>query len=185
MTFAICLFLFQLANASLLPLVVEGLVYQGEKSSSLIVSALIVLPQIIVAVMAPWVGRQAKSWGRLPLLLIGFAALPIRALLFALLIDSPLLVAFQLLDGISGAVVGVLTPLVIADMTSGTGRFNLAQGIVGTVSGIGASLGTTLFGLAAVSFGRTGAFLSIAWVGLLAVLPLWLLMPETRPSTEQ
>jgi MFS family permease len=185
MTFAICLFLFQLANASLLPLVVEGLVYQGERSSSLIVSALIVLPQIIVALMAPWVGRQAKSWGRLPLLLIGFAALPIRALLFALLTDSPLLVAVQLLDGISGAVVGVLTPLVIADMTSGTGRFNLAQGIVGTASGIGASLGTTLFGLAAVSFGRTGAFLSIASVGLLAALTLWFLMPETRPSTEQ
>ena len=185
MTFAICLFLFQLANASLLPLVVEGLVYQGEKSSSLIVSALIVLPQIIVAVMAPWVGRQAKSWGRLPLLLIGFAALPIRALLFALPIDSPLLVAFQLLDGISGAVVGVLTPLVIADMTSGTGRFNLAQGIVGTVSGIGASLSTTLFGLVAASFGRSGVFLSIASVGLLAALTLWFLMPETRPSIEQ
>jgi MFS family permease len=185
LTFAICLFLFQFANASLLPLVVEGLVYQGEKSSSLIVSALIVLPQIVVALIAPWVGRQAKSWGRLPLLLIGFAALPVRALLFALLIDSPLLVVFQLLDGISGAVVGVLTPLVIADMTSGTGRFNLAQGIVGTVSGIGASLSTTLFGLVAVSFGRTGVFLSIAAVGLLAALTLWLLMPETRPSTEQ
>jgi MFS family permease len=185
MTFAICLFLFQLANASLLPLVVEGLVYQGEKSSSLIVSALIVVPQIIVALTAPWVGRQAKSWGRLPLLVIGFAALPVRALLFVAVIDSPLLVVVQLLDGISGAVVGVLTPLVIADMTSGTGRFNLAQGIVGTVSGIGASLGTTLFGLVAVSFGRTGVFLSIAAVGLLAALTLWFLMPETRPSTEQ
>jgi MFS family permease len=183
--FAVCLFLFQLANASVLPLVVEGLVYQGDKSSSLIVSALIVLPQIIVALMAPWVGRQAKSWGRLPLLLIGFAALPVRALLFAVLADSPLLVAVQLLDGISGAVVGVLTPLVIADVTSGTGRFNLAQGIVGTASGIGASLGTTLFGLAAVSLGRTGAFLSIASAGLLAVLTLWFLMPETRPASEQ
>ena len=183
--FAVCLFLFQLANASVLPLVVEGLVYQGEKSSSLIVSALIVVPQIIVALMAPWVGREAKSWGRLPLLLIGFAALPVRALLFAALSDSPLLVVVQLLDGISGAVVGVLTPLVIADVTSGTGRFNLAQGIVGTASGVGASLGTTLFGLAAVSFGRGGAFLSIAAVGLLAALTLWFLMPETRPSAEQ
>ena len=110
--------------------------------------------------------------------------MPVRALLFALLIDSPLLVVVQLLDGISGAVVGVLTPLVIADMTSGTGRFNLAQGTVGTVSGIGASL-STLFGLVAVSFGRTGVFVSIAAVGLLAALTLWFLMPETRPSTEQ
>lgn len=185
LTFATCLFLFQLANASVLPLVVEALVYQGERRSSLIVSALIVLPQIIVAVMAPWVGRQAKSWGRRPLLLIGLAALPIRALLFAWVLNPPLVVGFQLLDGISGAVLGVLTALVIADVTSGTGRFNLAQGIIGTASGIGASLSTTLFGLVAVSFGRTVVFLSIASVALLAALTLWFFMPETKPSTKQ
>ena len=182
LAFASCLFLFQLANASMLPLVVEALVYEGERSSSLVVSALIVLPQILVALMAPWVGRQAKSWGRRPLLLIGFAALPVRALLFALVLDPPLLIVFQLLDGISGAVLGVLTALVIADLTGGTGRFNLAQGMVGTASGIGASLSTTLFGLLAAGFGRTAAFVSIASVGLLAVLILWFLMPETKPS---
>ncbi|HZD28355.1 MAG TPA: MFS transporter [Xanthobacteraceae bacterium] len=166
----------------MLPLVVEALVYEGERSSSLVVSALIVLPQILVALMAPWVGRQAKSWGRRPLLLIGFAALPVRALLFALVLDPPLLIVFQLLDGISGAVLGVLTALVIADLTGGTGRFNLAQGMVGTASGIGASLSTTLFSLLAAGFGRTAAFVSIASVGLLAVLILWFLMPETKPS---
>jgi MFS family permease len=185
LTFGACLFLFQLANASVLPLVVEDLVYQGEKRSSLVVSALIVLPQIIVAVTAPWVGQWAKNWGRRPLLLIGLAALPIRALLFASVVDPTLVVAFQLLDGISGAVLGVLTALVIADVTGGTGRFNLAQGIVGTASGIGASLGTTLFGLVAASFGRTAVFLSIASVALLAVAILWFFMPETRPSTER
>src|SRR5215468_2141485 len=142
------LFLFQLANASILPLAGEALIYQGDSRSSLIVSALIVLPQIIVALMAPWVGR---NWGRRPLLLIGFGALPVRAFLFSLGTDPPLLLAFQLLDGVSGAVVGVLTALVIADATNGTGRFNLAQGLIGTASGIGASLSTALFGLIAVS----------------------------------
>ena len=185
LTFGACLFLFQLANASVLPLVVEDLVYQGEKRSSLVVSALIVLPQIIVAVTAPWVGQWAKNWGRRPLLLIGLAALPIRALLFASVVDPTLVVAFQLLDGISGAVLGVLTPLVIADVTDGTGRFNLAQGIVVTASGIGASLGTALFGVVAAGFGRTAVFLSIASVALLAVVILWFFMPETRPSTER
>jgi MFS family permease len=185
LTFATCLFLFQLANASVLPLVVEALAYQEAEHSSLTISVLIILPQIIVALMAPWVGRQAKNWGRRPLLLIGFGALPIRALLFASVINGPLVVGFQVLDGISGAVLGVLTALVIADVTSGTGRFNLAQGILGTVSGIGASLSTTLFGLIAVSFGRTTVFLSIASVALLAALVVWFLMPETRPSTGQ
>ena len=179
-----CLFFFQFANASVLPLVGEALIYQGDSRSSLIVSALIVLPQIIVAVIAPWVGSQAKNWGRRPLLLIGFGALPIRALLFALVTDPLLLLLFQLLDGISGAVIGVLTALVIADVTNGTGRFNLAQGLVGTASGIGASLSTALFGLIATNFGRTVVFLSIALVALVAVLILWFLMPETRPSTK-
>src|SRR5262245_62766756 len=75
------------------------------------VSSLIILPQIIVVLMAPWVGRQAKSWGRRPLLLIGFGALPIRALLFASVTDPSLLLCLQVLDGISGAVLGVLTAL--------------------------------------------------------------------------
>src|SRR6201984_1379127 len=182
LTFGGCLFLFQLANASVLPLVVEDLVYQGEKRSSLVVSALIVLPQIIVAVTAPWVGQWAKNWGRRPLLVIGLAALPIRALLFASVVDPTLVVAFQLLDGISGAVLGVLTALVIADVTGGTGRFNLAQGLAGTASGIGASLSTTLFGLLAGGFGRAAAFVGIAAVGLVAVLIVWFFMPETKPS---
>jgi MFS family permease len=181
---AVCLFLFQLGNASMLPLAGESLIYQGESRSSLIVSALIVLPQIVVAAMAPWVGRAANDWGRRPLLLIGLGALPIRALLFALIPDPQWLLAFQLLDGVSGAVVGVLTALVIADLTNGTGRFNLAQGLVGTASGIGASLSTALFGVVAVSFGRTVVFLSIAAAALVAVLILWLLMPETRAATK-
>jgi MFS family permease len=176
-----CLFFFQFANASVLPLVGEALIYQGDRRSSLIVSALIVLPQIVVAVIAPWVGRQAKNWGRRPLLLIGLGALPIRALLFMFITDPPLLLLVQLLDGVSGAVIGVLTALVIADLTNGTGRFNLSQGLVGTVSGIGASLSTSVFGLTAASFGHTVAFLSMASVALLAVLIAWFAMPETRP----
>ena len=108
--------------------------------------------------------------------------MPVRALLFSLGTDPPLLLAFQLLDGVSGAVVGVMTALVIADATNGTGRFNLAQGLVGTASGIGASLSTALFGLIAVSFGRTIVFLSIASVALVAALIIWFWMPETKPS---
>ena len=175
-----CLFFFQFANASVLPLVGEALIYQADSRSSLIVSALIVLPQIIVAVIAPWVGIQAENWGRRPLLLIGLGALPIRALLFMSITDPPLLLLSQLLDGISGAVIGVLTALIIADLTNGTGRFNLSQGLVGTASGVGASLSTAVFGLVAASFGRTVVFLSIALVALLAVLIAWFAMPETR-----
>src|ERR1700689_1334763 len=183
--FAGCVFLFQLANASMLPLAGEALAYSKETLSSLIVSALIMVPQIIVAVRAPWTGRRANMWGRRPLLLVGFAALPIRALVFAWSADPTVLIIAQILDGVSGTMLGVLTALTIVDLTAGTGRFNLAQGFVGTISGIGASLSTTLSGLVAGSLGRAAGFLGIAAVALAAVLLLWLLMPETNPSNSK
>jgi len=184
LTFASCAFLFQLANASMLPLAGESLVYSEVPFSSLIVSALIIVPQVIVALMAPWAGRQARVWGRRPLLLLGFAALPMRALLFAWTTDPTVLVAAQVLDGLSGTMLGVLTALVVADLTKGTGRFNLAQGFVGTMSGVGASLSTTLSSQVAGSLGRAAGFIGIAAVGLAAVVLLWSLMPETRPPDE-
>jgi MFS family permease len=180
--FAGCVFLFQMANASMLPLAGEAFAYSKDALSSLIVSALIMFPQVIVAIIAPWAGRWANTWGRRPLLLVGFAALPIRALLFAWTTNPTILIAAQILDGVSGTMLGVLTALIVADLTMGTGRFNLAQGFVGTISGIGASLSTTLSGLVAGSLGRAAAFLGIAAVALAAVLLLWLLMPETNPS---
>jgi MFS family permease len=183
--FATGLFLFQLANASVLPLAGEILARKSQAHSSLVISALIIVPQIIVSLMVPSVGRQAQDRGRRPLLLIGFAALPIRALGFALISDPLLLLAVQALDGISATVLGVLTALVIADLTGGTGRFNLAQGIVGTASGIGATISTTLSGLVAERLGPSAAFLCIAATALLGTLIIWFLMPETKLLTER
>lgn len=185
LVFAGCVFLFQMANASMLPLAGEAFAYSKDAHSSLVVSALIMVPQIVVAIMAPWTGRRANIWGRRPLLLIGFAALPIRALVFASTTNPAILIAAQVLDGVSGTMLGVLTALTVADLTSGTGRFNFAQGFVGTISGVGASLSTTLSGLLAGSLGRAAGFLGIAAVAVAAVLLLWLLMPETHPSNRK
>jgi MFS family permease len=148
-----------------------------------IISALIIVPQIVVALSAPWVGQLAQSWGRRPLLLI--SALAVRALLFAVTINPPLLIGIQLLDGVSGSALGVLTALIVADLTQGTGRFNLAQGFVGTLSGIGASLSTAFFGLIVGKFGSAIGFLSIAAAALSTVFLVPLLMPKTKPSNEK
>jgi len=86
------------------------------------------------------------------------------------------------LDGISAAVIGVLTPLVIADITKGSGRFNLGQGIVGTFSGIGAAFSTTLSGYIAQSLGSSAGFYAIMGVALAAVAVCWALMPETKSA---
>jgi MFS family permease len=185
LTFAGCLFLFQFANASVLPLTGEQLAYRNETGASFIISALIIVPQIVVTLSAPLVGRLAQTWGRRSLLLIGLSALPVRALLFAVTIDPPLLMCIQLLDGVSGSILGVLTALIIADLTQGSGRYNLAQGFVGTLAGTGASLSTTFFGLVFGNFGSVIGFFSIAGVAVSAVFLAWLLMPETKPSSEK
>jgi MFS family permease len=182
LVFAGCLFLFQFANASMLPLAGEELAYRNGTSASLLVSALMIVPQIVVTLTAPWSGREAQNWGRRPLLLLGFSALAVRALLFAVTSDPWLLLFIQLLDGISGSTLGVLTALIVADLTNGTGRFNLAQGFVGTLSGIGAALSTTFFSLVAEKLGEAIGFVSIACAALILVLIVWFWMPETMPT---
>ena len=180
LTFAACVVLFQLANASMLPLVNGMLASEGQRQAAPVVAALIIVPQFIVALFAPWVGERAEKHGRKPLLLVGFAALPIRAVLFALTSNPLALIVIQVLDGVTGAVLGVMTALVIADVTKGTGRFNLAQGIFGTVMGIGASLSPTLSGLIVHHFGYPAGFVSLAGEGLIAVLVLAFFLPETK-----
>ncbi len=179
--FAGLLFLFQLADAAILPLISAALGRSQKTASLLFVSAFLVVPQLLVVFASPWVGRRARTWGRRPLLLAGFLVLPLRALLFVLISNPIMLIAVQLLDGISGMVLGVLTPLVIADLTMGTGRDNLSQGFVGTVSGIGAALSTTITGLIAERLGITAGFIEVFAVALAAALGVWFFMPETRP----
>jgi MFS family permease len=181
LAFVTCLFLFQLANASILPQISQPLAHSEGHLSSLAVSALVLFPQIVVALLSPWVGRTAATWGRRPLLLLGLAVVPIRSGLFALTADPALLVIIQLLDGFTGATMGVLTTLIIADLTNGTGRFNLTQGIAGTFSGVGASLSTSITGIVAQRFGYTAGLLSVTGVGLMAVVIALVFMRETKP----
>ncbi len=105
-----------------------------------------------------------------------------RGIFFAFVDDPYLIVAVQALDGISAAVLGVALPLVVADLTRGTGRFNLALGIVGSAVGIGAALSTTLAGYAIDRFGSSATFCSLACVAAIGLTLVWALLPETRPE---
>src|SRR5207248_664848 len=117
------------------------------------------------------------------LLLLCFAALAARGALFALMPNPGFVVAIQALDGISAAVLGVLVPLVVADVMGGSGRFNLALGIVGSAVGIGAALSTTLGGYAMDHIGSSLTFVLLASVAGCGLSLAWVLLPETRPDT--
>jgi predicted MFS family arabinose efflux permease len=180
--FAGCLVLFHLANSAMLPLVGSAVTMRSAHWATLIIAACIVVPQLVVAAVSPWVGTRAQVWGRRPLLLVGFAALPIRGLLFACISNPSLLPVVQILDGVTASVFAVMVPLVVADLTRGTGHFNLGQGILGTATGIGASLSATLAGLITDRFGSPAAFGSLAVIALVGLTLVWFLMPETRPA---
>jgi MFS family permease len=184
MILAGCVMLFHLANAAMLPLMGSVVTMRSSQWATILIAACIVVPQVVVAALSPWVGRRAESWGRRPLLLLGFAALPIRGILFATVKDPNLLVAVQLLDGLTASVLGVMVPLMIADLTRGTGHFNLGQGIVGAATGIGASLSATLAGYTSDHFGSESAFFGLAAVAAVGLTAVSLLMPETRPIRE-
>jgi MFS family permease len=164
----------------MLPLMASTLTRHSSEWAAGVIGICIVLPQLIVAGCAPSVGRLADSWGRRPLLLLCFAALAARGTLFALTSEPVLVVAVQALDGICAAVLGVLMPLVVADLTRGTGRFNLGLGVVGSAGGIGAALSTTAAGYSIDHLGGLITFSGLALVAICGLLMVWLLQAETR-----
>jgi predicted MFS family arabinose efflux permease len=182
--FAGSVLLLQLANAAMLPLMAGVVTTRSSQWAPVLIAACIVVPQLLVALISPWVGRRAQIVGRRRLLLLGFAVLPIRGVLFAVIHNPDVLVVAQLLDGISGAVFGVLVPLVVADVTRRTGHFNLALGIAGTAIGVGAALSTTLAGYVSDHFGSDTAFLVLAVIAAAGLACIWAFMPETRPHEQ-
>jgi len=180
--FTAALVLFQLADASMLPLIGENLAQSTKQEGSLWMSGLIATPQLVVALFAPWVGYHSERKGRKPLLLIGFALEPVRGAVLALSSSYVFLVAAQILDGVSGAIITVLTVLVVTDLTVGTGRFNLARGFVGAMIGLASSISTLTTGYLFQGFGPATGFLVISVVAGAATALLWLFVAESKPA---
>jgi MFS family permease len=171
--------LFHFANAAMLPLLGEMLAKGKGRSSMMFMSACVVTTQFTITLIAAWVGRAAGSWGRRPLLLIGFGVLPIRGILYTLTSSIYLLVGIQVLDGVGAGIFGVVSVLVIADLTRGSGRFNLTLGAIATAVGIGAALSQTIAGAIVHHSSYRAGFLFLSIVAAMAFSILWIFMPET------
>jgi MFS family permease len=179
--FAAATVLFHMSNAAMLPLALNDLARRGG-NTGLVISAAIVVPQVVAALIAPWIGTMAQRLGRRPVLLAGFVALPVRGLLLAAQLGAVPLATLQALDGVSAAVLGIMVPLIAADVTRRTGYLNLAINSIGLAVSIGATFSTTLGGLVADRFGISVALLGLAMIGFAATALIWVALPETRPA---
>lgn len=182
MIFAATVIAFHFANAAMLPLVGQRLALHNKDVGTALMAGCIVAAQVVMVPVAYVAGAKADSWGRKPIFLAGFAVLAARGFLYTLSDNSYWLVSVQLLDGVGAGVFGALFPLVVQDVTHGTGRFNVSLGAVTAATGVGAAVSNLVAGWIVVGAGYNAAF---AFLGTLAgagfVLYL-VAMPETAAA---
>jgi hypothetical protein len=181
LVFAGSVVLFHFANAAMLPLVGQKLALVNEGLGTTLMAACIVVAQLVMIPVALIVGAKADDWGRKPLFLAGFLVLAVRGALYPLSDDPYWLVGVQALDGVGAGIFGALFPVVVADLTRGTGRFNVSQGAIATALGFGAALSASFAGLIVVMAGYSAAFLALAAIAGLGLLIYAAFMPETKP----
>ncbi len=180
--FLACSVMFHFANAAMLPLLGETLAKGKGKSSMMFMSACVVTTQLVITLIASWTGKKAGEWGRKPLLLIGFGVLPVRAVLYTLTHNATALIAIQILDGIGAGIFGVVSVLVVADLTAGTGRFNVTLGAINCAVGIGASLSQFIAGAIVHHYSFNAGILFLGGVAAAALAILCFAMPESLHS---
>ncbi|MDB5511763.1 MAG: transporter [Enterovirga sp.] len=181
--FAVLCATFHLANAAMLTSVGQLLTHiSGKEHATSLVAICIVAAQCVMEPIAVFVGRKADTIGRKPIFLAAFAVLAARGVLYTLSDHPFYLMAVQCLDGVGAGIYGALFPVVVADLTRGSGRFNVAQGAVATAQGIGASLSASLAGFVIVSHGYGAAFLTLAGIAAAGFALFLFAMPETGPG---
>jgi predicted MFS family arabinose efflux permease len=183
MIFAAAVVAFHFANAAMLPLVGQLLALRNKEVGTALMAVCIVAAQVVMVPVAYLAGTKADSWGRKPIFLVGFAVLAARGFLYTLSDNSYWLVGVQLLDGVGAGVFGALFPLVVQDVTHGTGWFNVSLGAVTAATGIGASVSNVVAGAIVVSAGYNAAFMSLGAIAGVGLVLYFIAMPETaRPN---
>ena len=160
--FAVATVLFHFSNAAMLPLVGQKLALVNRELGTTLMSVCIVAAQMVMVPVAIMVGRNADAWGRKPIFAAALAVLALRGALYPLSDNPYWLVGVQLLDGVGAGIFGALFPLVVADLTRGTGHFNVSQGAIATAAGLGGALSAAAAGFIVVAAGYSAAFLFLA-----------------------
>ncbi|MEO7193534.1 MAG: MFS transporter [Pseudonocardiaceae bacterium] len=179
---AVSVLLFHLAHSAMLPIIGQKLALANAGRGALFQTALIVVAQLVMILMAILAGRRADQWGRKVIFLAAFVALPLRGVLFTLSNNAAYLIGVEALDGVGAGIFWVVFPIMVADLTRGTGHYNAALGAATTMQGIGAAISTTLAGTIIVIGGYDLAFLTLAGIATLALFLFLFGVPETNPA---
>ena len=181
LVFAAATVLFHFSNAAMLPLVGQKLALVNPALGTTLMSICIIAAQIVMVPVAMLVGRKADAWGRKPIFAVALAVLMLRGALYPISDNPYWLLSVQLLDGVGAGIFGALFPLGVADLTRGTGHFNVSQGAIATATGVGAALSAGIAGFIVVQAGYGAAFLSLAGVAGIGLGLFVVMMPETAP----
>jgi len=179
MIFGAAVVAFHFANAAMLPLVGQLLALHNKDVGTALMAVCIIAAQVVMVPVAYLAGAKADSWGRKPIFLTGFAVLAVRGFLYTLSGNSYWLVGVQLLDGVGAGIFGALFPLVVQDVTHGTGRFNVSLGAITAATGIGAAVSNLVAGSIVVAAGYNAAFMSLGAIAGAGLALYLFAMPET------
>lgn len=177
--------LWQLANGAMLPITGQKLAVGDVHDGALYQAALIIVAQLVMIPMAMVVSRRGDRWGRKPLMVLAFAVLPLRGVLFILAQYPGEVIAVQALDGVGAGLQGALFAIMVADLTQGSGRYNVAFGAATMVQGIGGALSPTLAGAIDAAAGYGAAMWALTGIATLALALLVVAVPETRPALDE
>jgi Na+/melibiose symporter-like transporter len=183
LVFAGCGALFHLANASMLGLLVQRQALSDPSHGFSLAAAYMIAAQLAMVGTAAVVGAKADSWDRKRIFFAAFLILALRGTLYTASDDPFWTIGVQVLDGVGVGIFGALVPVVVADLTRGSGHFNAAQGAVGTVHSIGGITSGVLGNFVVVWIGYDAAFLTQAAIAAAGGLLFWCLMPEIRTGT--
>ncbi|MHC9419655.1 MFS transporter [Sphingomonas citri] len=170
---------FHLGNGAMLPLYGLAVVGAGKGNPALFTATTVMVAQGVMVITSLLAMRMAAGRGYWLVLLISFAALPLRGALAGSFIEHWGVWPVQALDGIGAGLQSVAVPGLVACLLDGTGRVNVGQGAVMTVQGVGASLSPAIGGWLAQALGYRVAFYVLGsfalaslalWIGFAAVL---------------
>lgn len=170
---AACLAFFHLGNAAMLPLYGLAVATSKQSDPAGAVALTIVVAQGVMVLAAVAAMRLAERHGYWVVLLVSFAALPVRGLVAAFVISKWGIYPVQVLDGIGAGLQSVAVPGLVARLLDGTGRVNVGQGTLMTVQGVGASLSPAVGGWIVQGFDYPAMFLTLGGFALVS-LGLWI-----------